>query len=89
MENNNSFKEKCQSDNMPDYQLKPEDFIPIAGLINHHNRSINEMLREHLVGDDNYMAQAGGRDGFLILYNAAVFLGTLEGLSLIVSQLIK
>ncbi|HTY44109.1 MAG TPA: hypothetical protein VMC80_02610 [Patescibacteria group bacterium] len=72
-----------------EYRFRLRDLIPIRGLIEHHQRSVNEMFRNHWVGDEDYVAQAAGRDGLLVLYNMAVAAGALTGLDLIISHLVK
>jgi hypothetical protein len=72
-----------------EYKLRKEDFIPIVGLFKHHKRSVNEMFRKRLVGNDEYIAQAVGRDGLLAIYNLAIGAGIISaatGLASLISK---
>ena len=65
-----------------EYKLRKEDFIPVVGLVKHHKRSVSEMLRNHLVGNEEYAANASMREGLLAIYNMVLVIGTFIGASI-------
>ncbi len=72
-----------------EYRLRKEDFIPGIGLYKHHKRSINEMLRNHLVGNEDYAANAWARDSLLAIYNLAIIAAGIGAVTGLVSLLSK
>lgn len=64
------------------YQYRKEDFIPIKGMMAHHNRCVNETHKDDsLMFDDGYLSQCWIRDCGLSIYNIALFVPPLVGIA--------
>ena len=62
------------------YKLRPSDFIPIIGGLNHSKRCFEKSSPLELTSNW-YTSQCFARDFVLTLYNAAIFGGAIVGIS--------